>query len=112
VNTLPISLCDVCRAPGQCCKSIWLSRDDEALTLWDDEDKDEQLRALGLPFHVTETVATFTAEDSGRKYSTHRYRCPVLRADGRCGDYDKRPGLCRRYAAGEDGLCAMFVPAA
>jgi Fe-S-cluster containining protein len=36
---------------------------------------------------------------------TWRYWCLNLLPNGRCGDYENRPGLCRLYVAGSDGLC-------
>lgn len=110
-DQLPISLCDVCRNPGQCCKSFNLTSHarQSDLTLWDDEDKTAQIRAHGLPFEVSETVSTHIDPESGRSYSLHRFSCPILKPDGRCGDYANRPQLCRDYRAGSDGICAMFV---
>ena len=35
--------------------------------------------------------------------------CPVLGLDGRCSGYDDRPALCRKFEAGSDPLCAMWV---
>jgi Fe-S-cluster containining protein len=38
-----------------------------------------------------------------------RFACPLLGADGRCTDYERRPQICRNYEPGQDGLCALHV---
>lgn len=36
------------------------------------------------------------------------FSCPMLRADGRCGVYEQRPDVCRKYEPGTDRMCAEF----
>lgn len=36
-----------------------------------------------------------------------RFRCTALLANGRCGNYEDRPDLCKRYEAGSDELCVF-----
>lgn len=102
------SLCDKCYAPGQCCQRLHLSSGGESLTLWDDEDAVQQLRARGLPFVSVAKHGTWKDEESGRTYSEHVYSCPVLTSDGRCGDYDNRPEVCRIFEPASDGLCVHY----
>lgn len=37
------------------------------------------------------------------------FDCPLLGVDGRCGNYDQRPDLCRTFEPGSDGLCVEHV---
>jgi Fe-S-cluster containining protein len=110
MNTLPISLCDVCRNPGRCCKRMTLTKGGDTLTFWDNEDVIAGLRDLGLPFVPLEKIGSFTNEQA-QSYSWYWYGCPLLQPDGRCGDYLNRPPVCRAYVAGSNPLCGlMYMP--
>ncbi len=39
-----------------------------------------------------------------------QYWCPVLRRDGRCGDYANRPAVCRVMIPGTGKPCCYNVP--
>lgn len=104
-----MSLCDKCYAPGQCCKRLRLYREGNAsLTFWLDEPTEKQLDALGLPFKPTEQIGEWLDEESGRRYGEFLFTCPRLLPNGRCGDYENRPDLCRRFEPGADPLCVHF----
>jgi Fe-S-cluster containining protein len=105
-----MSLCDNCYSPGACCKGITLAGATGEFTLWDDDfaAAHKVLKEHSLPFELAGKVATYLDEDSGRTYSSVKYNCPLVTAEGRCGDYENRPDLCRRYEPASDGLCVHF----
>lgn len=37
------------------------------------------------------------------------WSCKNLTPEGRCGDYENRPELCRTYEPGQDLLCVEYV---
>lgn len=107
-----MSLCDKCYAPGACCKRFKLScASGQPVTFWTDEPIEDQLRAKGLPFEPVEQLGEWTDPDSGRMYAAFEYNCPLLRLDGRCGDYENRPNLCRQFEPGSDTLCVHYMGA-
>jgi Fe-S-cluster containining protein len=89
------SMCDTCLKPGNCCVSLFLTGRGFQGAM-SHEAAEHKLLREGLPFRP-------------RAYDEDHHRwtfwCPNLRADGRCGDYENRPALCRMYQPGEDGLC-------
>lgn len=105
-----MSLCDLCREPGACCRNFVLSglRPSEyptelealigaASTLYVIGETDQY--TLGLPF-----IPNGKAEDS----DTYFWTCVWLDASGRCSNYDIRPnGPCVVYKPKIDPLCAM-----
>jgi len=119
--------CNACPRPGRCCTGFHLGspRLDaaetplEALALLASiqtsltpsglavggfdrvPQPDETVRQFGLPF------LPLWRSPGGR----WRWWCPLLTREGRCGDYENRPALCRDYQAGTDALCAMHRPA-
>ena len=36
--------------------------------------------------------------------------CVNLTSEGRCGDYDHRPALCRDFEPGQNSLCVKWEP--
>lgn len=111
------SLCDKCFAPGQCCKRIQFFAAGEEVTFWDDEPLEIQIRARmhsedidrRMPFVSLEKTTTFDA--IGRKYSTHVFTCINLLKNGRCGDYENRPWLCRVFEPAGSSLCVHWFGA-
>jgi Fe-S-cluster containining protein len=110
-----MSLCDQCFAPGQCCKSLNLidPHTREAVSTWaGDGEAAAQMKLFGLPFEVADThgpwIADETSERPGKEYVIHRWRCPLLNPDGRCGDYENRPTLCRSFEPALDRLCVHY----
>lgn len=61
-----------------------------------------------LPFIPLDTYAS-TAADAMPGYVGIRWQCKNLTPEGRCGDYENRPNLCRIYEPGEDRLCAVYI---
>lgn len=111
-----MSLCDRCFAPGQCCKRIQFYSGTE-MTLWLDEPLEPQLRAMlhaddrdrPMPFRsIDGTVRELRDEETGRPYGTMTFSCVNLTPDGRCGDYENRPWLCRTFEPGSDRLCVHY----
>ena len=81
------------------------------MTVWDDEDPVERLETvLGgpVPFRPLERLDTWHEEGTMRTYSGWRWFCTWLMPDGRCGNYEIRPQLCRDYQPLADGLCVHY----
>ena len=98
-------ICQRCVTPGHCCTGFNLSNSEHPLVFWDDEPIPDK-----PPFVPTQRWGQWTAEsgaDAGRTYSAWDWRCTLLRSDGRCGDYENRPQLCRDYVPLTDHLCIM-----
>ena len=118
-------LCDACSNPGRCCAGFHLpiaedagtvlealvaaatvrvgtTRGGRSVKLGEDGDGSGHLASaeVGLPF------LPLWRTPGG----LWRWWCPNL-VGGRCAIYEDRPTLCRRYAAGSDGLCCMSAPA-
>jgi Fe-S-cluster containining protein len=70
--------------------------------VWDGEEAGQ------LPFVPLEVWGRWIDEESGRTYSAYWYRCSNLLPNGRCGDYDNRPGLCRSFEPASDPLCVHW----
>lgn len=71
------------------------------------------MEEMGLPFVPVERRSTHYVDDPGsdqhgREYAVWVWGCPKLLPNGRCGDYENRPGLCRSYQPLDDGLCVHF----
>jgi len=103
------AICQRCIEPGRCCTRFNLSNEaGEPRTCWDDE---RPTPSDGHPFEPIERWGQWTVEggpDVGRTYSAWLWRCTALdTATGRCGIYDTRPELCKRYEPLEDHLCVM-----
>lgn len=118
-----MSLCDTCKQPGACCNDMVLHDARGSLTVWEGDDWREQAAATienrlpGAPFIPIRLVRAEgarrdTAAPEGREYGTVRWGCRNITPEGRCGDYENRPQLCRNYEAGSDPLCVMYVPPA
>ena len=103
------SLCDKCFAPGTCCKRLRLSKGGDEVTFWDDEPEAVQtfLDGQKAPFEVIETLGPWP-DEAGRLYSAKTFGCPKLLPNGRCGDYENRPEICRIFEPASDQLCVHF----
>lgn len=100
-------LCEACINPGQCCQDLGLSNSKGGFTTWADEDPAQALTdTIGQHWFVPLREVGRWADDDGREYVEHRWRCTALNGAGRCSVYDKRPELCRSYTPGQDGICA------
>lgn len=88
-------------SPGHCCKSLFLSghMPGPAGEMFQDpmsfERAEHHAMRAGLPFRP------LAQDDLGR----WRWTCTQLLPNGRCGIYEDRPEVCRRYRPGEDPLC-------
>lgn len=105
-------MCDRCYVPGNCCRQIPIN----GIHAPDFDDAAEGRR------YMTHRIQN-SRDEHGRMHSMFEalrpygdgsgvwlFRCTALRADGRCGDYENRPQLCRSYQAGQDGLCVHWTP--
>lgn len=116
------SLCDICAKPGNCCTRmrLWsvlaekngpVNKDNWGeLTAWKSEGISGPWRTVllnGLPFIPIMPVGVYSAPD-GREYQTWSYRCTNLLPNGRCGDYENRPDLCKTFAPLADTSCFML----
>lgn len=117
-------ICERCFNPGQCCKNLHFRNRNGVLTFWDDVPIDDQMRELRhpldkdlpQPFYVDRVEERFVVPDDdpnqehrGKVYYTAAFACRNLTAEGRCGDYENRPWLCRAYASGMDPTCVHFM---
>jgi Fe-S-cluster containining protein len=112
-----MSLCDTCVQPGHCCRDIPIHTSAWGNFYphqWPEKAAEQLERELpGHPFIPLRLemypldVIDPTAEGP---YGFGRWSCKNLTPDGRCGDYDNRPNLCKNYEAGSDRLCVMYVP--
>lgn len=101
-----MSPCDTCRRPGSCCRGFVLSFVVSDLE-WETEAR-LKLDTYGLTFFsITEAVRTPGITPDGSV--SVRCDCTLLDGNGRCGDYENRPTLCRNYNPLSDGLCCEFV---
>ncbi len=111
-----MSACDTCPKPGFCCRDIRLhnAKGDE-LTTWLDEGHGAaqiQLLAAGLPFIADRVAESWRApadaDQPGREYGAWFYQCPNLLPNGRCGDYENRPQVCRKFQPGDGINCVLY----
>ena len=111
-----MSLCDACYRPGTCCKEIRFyggHRNGEH-TFWLDENIEQQVSGQdpenlsNHPFEVLKVDEKFTDKKTGREYGTVVFKCKNLTAEGRCGDYENRPLLCKSYEPRSDNLCVHY----
>lgn len=112
-----MSLCDSCYAPGQCCKNIRFFAGGE-VSFRIDEDLKAQLlnhrpeedKEAGrkMPFVPVIETSRSTDPESGREYASYVFRCSNLTTEGRCGDYENRPQLCRVFEPGSDLPCVHY----
>lgn len=109
------SLCDQCFAPGACCRRIGFYADGEEAAFWLDEPIEPQIRSRmhaedinrPMPFRIHEIIGRWHA-DEGREYGRIEFSCANLLSDGRCGDYEGRPWLCRVFEPAGDVLCVHW----
>lgn len=116
-----MSLCDTCAKPGACCNDLVLTGSRWAGTVWADGWREQALEKVDsvIPGHPFIPLRLRLAEGADRDpaagdapYGTVHWACKLIQPDGRCGDYESRPRLCRDYEAGSDRLCVMYVPPA
>lgn len=113
-----MSLCDQCTKPGNCCKELVLTSNNFNGNVWAENWKQQAIDAVSQhiensPFvPIRLRLAEGESRDPAAKapYGTVLWSCTRLTPEGRCGDYENRPQLCREYEAGSDRLCAMHVP--
>lgn len=108
LNNIPaMSACSFCPKPGMCCSGFPLASRKGELTFWAADpikDAKKMLLSWNLPFNPTKIRATYSNK-RGWKYVTLLYSCPKLKEDGRCGIYEFRPDVCRRFIPGQGEIC-------
>lgn len=102
-----MSLCDTCRAPGNCCSGFVLSVR-FPVERWKQAARKEMKRRR-LPFFPVRAMVRSDPAPVEGMVAVH-FDCRWLGADGRCLNYERRPETCRHYEAGIDYLCAEHVP--
>lgn len=107
----PVDLCGNCGDPGRCCREIrlfsgndWAFRNagtrlEAMVALATVGHDDPWMGNIGLPF-----IAERKDADGYWVMS-----CVNLTPEGRCGDYEGRPYLCRLFEPGTQFPCAMSV---
>lgn len=104
-----MSLCDKCFAPGACCRELALFSNGEEVRFWLDEGDaggQQFLAERSYPFEPTWYSLPYGGPERQWFYAV--FECPKL-VDGRCSDYENRPGLCSRYEPKSCALCVMFA---
>lgn len=96
-----MSMCDVCLSPGACCRRMSLSGGNPVANIAGPMSRE---RAEHLALHHGLPFVPGEQKLDGTWY----YSCTQLQKDGRCGIYEERPDLCRRYDAGSDPLCVHY----
>jgi Fe-S-cluster containining protein len=103
-----VKSCDSCHAPGACCKGFVLTN----MRVKDDLNWKEsseifltQKSDLGLTRFYAVSKVTGSQRDGTVAV---RLNCSSLTKEGRCGDYENRPNLCRVFEPGSDPLCAEY----
>ena len=113
------SACDTCRDPGYCCRGVPIST---VFPAGMPRDKVNQHIAEGTdPFGYgveSEPTPMFDAIRVVARYIhrgqtkpdgvTWTFSCQWLGGDGRCMNYENRPGLCRTYSPKIDPLCIEY----
>lgn len=97
------SMCDSCFKPGACCKGFVLT-DLPPISGASIRAAKRFMRRRGLPFDP------IGRRDRGDEKKARVWACRNILPNGRCGDYENRPQLCRDFKAGSDGLCFHFTP--
>lgn len=77
-------------------------------TAWVDEVEAGTASLPGTPFVPWMELERFTFEETGRQFATYLWSCPVLLPNGRCGDYENRPNVCRSFEPASDLLCVHY----
>ena len=107
---MPLDLCGNCGDPGMCCRRIKLhagdtdclngsaTRLDALVWLATIRHPDPWMSNAGLPF-----LPEYRDPTDERWVLS----CPRLTPEGRCGDYENRPNLCRAFIPGVHWPCAM-----
>lgn len=108
-----MSECDTCPKPGNCCTGFYLSgwelRSPDLTNSpnWY-EKAQEVLKGYKYPFFKPiELTSTVRRTDNEVIDKGVRVGCTLLTTEGRCGDYENRPSLCRVYEPKSDPLCAL-----
>lgn len=112
-----MSMCDTCAKPGACCTDMAISTPTWGTfypASWPAQAAQELAEKMpGHPF-IPLRLAMVDEEarhpEADGPYGVGRWACSNLMPEGRCGDYENRPQLCRDYVAGSDPLCVMHVP--
>lgn len=98
-----MSPCDTCPRPGSCCKGFILSPLFSPAN-WE-HDAPIRLEDNGLKFfRIVEAVRA-----PGDGMVAVRCECELVDDNGRCGNYEGRPELCRSFEPMSDPLCCLFV---
>ena len=101
---MDMSACDFCFAPGRCCSGIKLNSGS-----WPGAHVDTVLLMyvyLAASWRNTGPLMPLYRKPNG----AWLFWCPTLTREGRCGDYEHRPDLCRNYEPMSDGLCVLGPP--
>lgn len=109
------SLCDSCFAPGYCCRRLNFFGGKGEQTYWLDEPIEPQLRSgmskdtdRPVPFRIAKVREQYTDKESGRPYGHVDFSCVNLTPEGRCGDYENRPWLCRHFEPASGNICVHY----
>lgn len=103
-----MSLCDTCKAPGHCCRSLTLYGND-----LDSPDMSDDEAIAILEWFAEYEKETFGWEVPFIPYGRDsvgaiKFMCPKLGDDGRCTIYETRPSTCRDFEPASGPLCVHY----
>jgi Fe-S-cluster containining protein len=104
-----MSLCDRCFSPGACCKDIPLITPGLAKldTVEEANDFISTIREAEWGDPTTAPEMPFKAKFKDEN-GVWRWSCPALQRDGRCGIYESRPHVCRKFEPASDAICVHY----
>ena len=99
------SLCDTCKVPGACCRSMVLL-DQQGKPLLFPVGREPDLASAKVPSQFRPVSSQEAIHpDTGETGIQYEFSCSALGPDGRCTIYDQRPDICRKFEAGSDPTC-------
>jgi Fe-S-cluster containining protein len=104
------SLCDTCKVPGACCRSMVLVDERGWPLLFpvrhDDRMRQADFEAAGVPLPFRPVASQEAVHpDTGETGIQYEFSCSALGPGGRCTIYDRRPDVCRKFEAGSHPTC-------
>lgn len=109
-----MSLCDKCYAPGRCCTRIQitnvLGEPAGYESLYGLKHVTQQIREE-MPTSKFVAIKKIPGTDGFFEdipVAQYIFDCEALQPNGRCGIYETRPNVCRKYEAASDSLCVHY----
>lgn len=112
--------CEECRDPGACCRAIPISQrfpvdmSREHVAMYTAEGMDAftgVVNAEPMPMMKPLRIVSRISKRGAHKphMVTWLFECENLTPEGRCGNYDNRPKMCRVFEPGSSTLCVEYT---